>query len=79
MAAGEGAFARPVQTLEIFAMKPHPGIRIDAIRVDGAGGLIVAVGMTALLVLAVPGLVPLVAACAVGGVCLAPLLHRVYY
>ena len=57
----------------------HPGIRIDEIHVEGSGGLIFAIGMTILVLLAVPALVPVVAAAALGGAILAPILHRVYY
>ena len=57
----------------------HPGIRIDEIHVEGSGGLIFAVGMSVLVLLAVPALIPVVAAAAVGGALLAPVLHRVYY
>jgi hypothetical protein len=56
-------------------VNPHAGIRIDAIPVEGAGGLIFAVGMMALTVLAVPSIWPLVAFCLVGGVVFAPLFH----
>jgi hypothetical protein len=58
---------------------PHPGIRIDAIQVEGAGGAIFALGMSALCVLAVPHLMPLVAVCLAGGVVTALVLHRIHY
>ena len=57
----------------------HPGIRIDEIHVEGSGGLIFAIGMTILVLLAVPALVPVVAVAALGGAILAPILHWVYY
>lgn len=56
-------------------VNPHSGIRIDHIPVEGGGGLIFAVGMMALTVLAVPSIWPLVAFCLVGGVLFAPLFH----
>ena len=56
----------------------HPGIRIDSIRVEDTGGLIFAVGMVVVFLLAVPSFVPVVAAAAVGGVLLAPVLHWAY-
>ena len=57
----------------------HPGIRIDAIQVEGGGGLIFAGGMIVLLMIAIPGFIPLVAAMALGGALLAPVLHWLYY
>ena len=60
-------------------MQVHPGIRIHRIPVEGGGGLIVAVGMAALVLLAMPALWPLAIASVVGGAVLAPLLHRSYY
>jgi len=57
-------------------MQPHPGIRIDRIPAAGGGGLIFAVGMVAIVLLAVPALRPLFAVAVVGGVLLAPVLHR---
>ena len=57
-------------------MGPHPGIRIDRIRPEGIGGLIFAVGLPALVWLAVPALQPLLIACLVGGVLFAPIFHR---
>jgi hypothetical protein len=60
-------------------MQPHPGIRIDRIPAAGGGGLIFAVGMAAIVLLAVPALRPLFAVAVVGGVLLAPVLHRFRY
>jgi hypothetical protein len=57
----------------------HSGIRIDKVKVEGAGGAIFVVGMIGLLVLSMPSMVPLMALCALGGVALAPVLHRHYY
>jgi hypothetical protein len=56
-------------------MDVHPGIRIHSIPAAGAGGLIFAIGMSAVVFLAVPALRPLLIASVVGGVLLAPLLH----
>jgi hypothetical protein len=54
----------------------HAGIRIDHIPVEGAGGLIFAIGMMALTIMAVPAITPLALACLVGGLIFAPLFHR---
>ena len=56
-------------------MQPHPGIRIDRIPAQGGGGLIFAVGMVALVLVAMPAVRPLVALAVVGGLLLAPVLH----
>ena len=48
-------------------MNHHPGIRIHGIPAEGTGGLIVALGFSALFLLSVPSFVPIVAACVVGG------------
>ena len=53
----------------------HPGIRIDSIPVDGGGGLIFTLGMSALFLIGVPAFIPVVAACVAGGLLLAPVLH----
>jgi hypothetical protein len=60
-------------------MQVHPGIRINSIPVAGGGGLIVAAGMAALVLVAMPAVWPLAAVAVVGGVVVAPLLHRFYY
>jgi hypothetical protein len=57
---------------------PHAGIRIDRIPAEGAGGLIFAVGSVMIFLMAFPALRPIAAAAAVGGLLLAPLLHRLY-
>lgn len=57
---------------------PHAGIRIDRIPVEGAGGLIFAVGSSLLFLVAFPALRPIAAAALLGGVLLAPVLHRLY-
>ena len=58
--------------------KPHQGIRIDRIPAEGIGGLIFAIGSSAIFLLAFPALRPIAVAAAVGGLLLAPLLHRLY-
>ena len=60
-------------------MQVHPGIRINRIPVEGGGGLIFAAGMVALVLLAMPALLPLAVGAVLGGAILAPLLHRFYY
>ena len=57
---------------------PHPGIRIDHIPAEGGGGLIFAVGMVAVFLMAVPALRPVAAVAVLGGLLLAPILHRLY-
>jgi hypothetical protein len=57
-------------------MQPHPGIRIDRIPAQGGGGLIFAVGMVGIVLFAVPSLRPLFVVAVLGGVLLAPVLHR---
>jgi hypothetical protein len=49
-------------------MRIHPGIRINSIPVAGGGGLIVALGVPLLVLVAVPAIRPLAAVCVVGGV-----------
>lgn len=56
----------------------HPGIRIDSIPVEETGGLIFAVGMSVIFMLAVPAFIPVVGAAVVGGALLAPILHWSY-
>jgi hypothetical protein len=56
----------------------HPGIRIDSIPAAGGGGLIFAIGMAALVLVAMPGLRPVALLCLAGGAVLAPVLHRLY-
>jgi hypothetical protein len=56
----------------------HPGIRIDSIPATGGGGLIFAIGMAALVLVAIPALRPIALAAAAGGLLLAPVLHRLY-
>lgn len=59
-------------------MQVHPGIRINSIPAEGVGGLIFAVGMAAVVLLAVPALRPVALLCLAGGALLAPVLHRLY-
>lgn len=58
--------------------RPHQGIRIDHIPAEGIGGLIFAIGSTAIFLMAFPALRPIAVAAAVGGLLLAPVLHRLY-
>jgi len=58
--------------------KPHQGILISQIPAEGVGGLIFAIGTSTLFLLAFPALRPIAAAAAIGGVLLAPVLHRLY-
>jgi len=60
-------------------MTPHRGILTHRIPAEGIGGLIFALGMTAIFLLGVPGFRPVVALCVLGGVLLAPVLHRARY
>jgi hypothetical protein len=57
-------------------MQPHPGIRIHSIPAEGVGGLIFALGMAGVVLVAVPALRPLALVAVVGGVLLAPVLHQ---
>ena len=59
-------------------LQPHPGIRIDKIPAAGGGGLIFALGMVAVVLVAVPAIRPLAGLCLLGGLVLAPILHRLY-
>jgi hypothetical protein len=57
---------------------PHAEIRIDRIPAEGMGGLIFAVGTALIFLVAFPALRPIMAAAAIGGLLLAPVLHRLY-
>jgi hypothetical protein len=59
-------------------MYPHAGIRIDRIPAEGIGGLIFAVGTAAIFLLGFPALLPVAGAAVLGGVALAPILHKLY-
>jgi hypothetical protein len=59
-------------------MSPHRGVLISRNPAEGLGGLIFAVGTAAIFVLAVPAFRPLVAACVVGGILLAPVLRKLH-
>ncbi len=57
---------------------PHAGIRIDRIPAEGGGGLIFALGTVIVFLTAFPALVPVAGAAVLGGIVLAPVLHRLY-
>jgi hypothetical protein len=57
-------------------VSPHRGILTHKIPAEGAGGLIVVLGTTTIFLMAAPGFRPLVALCLLGGLLLAPILHR---
>jgi len=57
-------------------MELHPGISMHSIPARGAGGFLFVVGTVLIFLSNAPGLLPLAAACVVGGLLLAPLLHR---
>ncbi len=57
---------------------PHAGIRIDRIPAEEGGGLIFALGLAGVVLVAFPPLVPVVGAALLGGMVLAPILHRWY-
>jgi hypothetical protein len=59
-------------------MQPRAEIRIDRIPAEGFGGLIFAVGSVVIFLMAFPGLRPIAAASVIGGLLLAPILHRLY-
>lgn len=55
---------------------PHQGIRIDHIPAEGMGGLIFALGTVAIFLIGFPALRPMAAVALLGGLLLAPILHR---
>lgn len=59
-------------------MSHHRGILINRIPVEGMGGLIFALGMAAIFLLAVPAFRPIVGLCLLGGILLAPILRRLH-
>jgi hypothetical protein len=59
-------------------MSPHRGVLISRIPAEGLGGLIFAIGTAAIFLLAVPAFRPVVAACVVGGILLAPVLRKLH-
>ena len=56
----------------------HRGILVHRIPAEGFGGLVFALGMVALTLVAVPALRPLVALSLVAGLLFAPLVHRLH-
>jgi hypothetical protein len=59
-------------------MEPHRGILISRIPAEGAGGLIFALGMIAIGLVAMPEIRALALISLVGGVLLAPILIRMH-
>lgn len=57
---------------------PHAGIRIDRIPAEEGGGLIFAIGTALIFLTAFPALLPVAGAAVVGGLLLAPILHKLY-
>lgn len=57
---------------------PHAGIRINQIPAEEGGGLIFAIGTAFIFLTAFPALVPVAGAALVGGLVLAPILHKLY-
>jgi hypothetical protein len=57
---------------------PHAGIRINDIPAEEGGGLIFAIGLPAIFLVAFPALLPVAGAAILGGIAFAPLLHRLY-
>ncbi len=60
-------------------MEPHRGILISRIPVDGAGGLIFALGMVAIGLMAMPEIRLLALISLAGGAALAPILVRMHH
>lgn len=59
-------------------METHRGILVQRIPAEGFGGLIFALGMVVLTLVAVPALRPLAALSVVAGLLFAPLVHRLH-
>jgi hypothetical protein len=57
---------------------PHAGIRINQIPAEEGGGLIFAIGTAFIFLIAFPALVPVAGAALVGGLVLAPILHKLH-
>ena len=57
---------------------PHAGIRIDRIPAEGVGGAIFAAGLGAVMLMQFPALLPVAAVATIGGVALAPVLHKLH-
>jgi ABC-type methionine transport system permease subunit len=57
---------------------PHAGIRIDYLPAEEGGGLIFALGTVAIFLVGVPAFAPALGLAALGGLALAPVLHRLY-
>ena len=57
---------------------PHQGIRIDHIPAEGVGDLIFALGTVAIFLIGFPALRPVAAVALLGGLLLAPVLHRLH-
>ena len=60
-------------------MEPHRGILISRVPAEGVGGLIFAVGMIAVALMAVPEIRLLALISLVGGAGLAPILVRMHH
>jgi hypothetical protein len=60
-------------------MQPHRGILVHRIPAEGLGGLIFAVGMVTLTLVAAPELRALALFGTVAGVLAAPLLYRLHH
>jgi hypothetical protein len=60
-------------------MEPHRGILISRVPVEGVGGLIFALGMVAVTLMAMPQIRLLALISLVGGVLLAPVLIRLHH
>jgi hypothetical protein len=60
-------------------MQMHPGIRIDRIPAEEGGGLIFALGMVGVVLVAMPAFWPVALGCLAGGTVLALVLHRLHY
>ena len=57
---------------------PQDLYQAAGIPAQGGGGLIFALGMAAVVLVAIPTLRPVALLCLAGGALLAPVLHRLY-